>query len=129
MAIKLNTIYKDLAYKPSLTQSGDANFLENAKSVKQALLTIINTPIGSRLFEPDFGCDIRRFIFEPIDAQTKTDIKDTVEGAIGRFEPRVSLIQVIINETTSPDGFSIDVQYRLKEVNIRDSIVVNIQRL
>ena len=129
MAIEINTIYRDLAYQPKLTQSGDVQTVINAASIKQALLTIVNTPIGSRLFEPEFGCDLRRFLFEPLDEQTKTDIRETVEGAIGRFEPRITILSVSVTTLTNPDGYNIEVIYRLKQVNITDSISVNIQRL
>jgi len=129
MAIEISTIYRDLAYQPKLTQSGDVQVIDNAIAVKQALLTILNTNKGDRLFEPDFGCDIRRFIFEHMDAQTSTDIKEAVGGSIRKYEPRVTVLQVSVIALTDTDGYTIDVLYKLREVNLTDSISVNIQRL
>lgn len=129
MAIEISTIYRDLAYQPKLTQSGDVRVIDNAVAVKQAILTIINTNRGDRLFEPDFGCDIRRFIFEPMDSQTSADIKEAVGGSINRYEPRVTVSQVSVTPIADTNGYNIEVIYRLNEVNITDSISVNIQRL
>lgn len=129
MVIEINTIYRDLAYQPKLTQSGDVQVVENAIAVKQALLTILETAKGDRLFEPDFGCDLRRFLFEPMDGQTSTDIKEAIEGSIGRFEPRVTVLRVSVAPMANTDGYNIEVTYRLKQVNLTDSLTVNIQRL
>ena len=129
MAIEINTIYRDMAYQPKLTQSGDVQVVENAIAVKQAIMTILNTPVGTRLFEPDFGCDIRRFIFEFLDPQTAADIKETVRGSLARFEPRVVILGVEVYQLSDVDGYGIDVTYRLKEVNITDNVVVSVQRL
>lgn len=129
MAIQINTIYRDLGYRASLTQSGDINVVENQFAVKQSIITIINTPKGTRLFEPEFGCDVRRFLFEPMDSQTSTDIKDSVKGSIGRYEPRVEVVDVNVITLEDVDGYNIDIIYKLRQVNLTDSISVNIQRL
>ena len=129
MAIEINTIYRDMSYQPKLTQAGDVQVVENAVSVKQSIMTILNTPVGSRLFEPDFGCDIRRFVFEFLDAQTSQEIRETVTGAIGRFEPRVNILKVDVTQLKDVEGYNIEVYYRLKEVNITDNVIVNVQRL
>lgn len=50
--------------------------------VRSNLIHLLLTKKGSRLYRPDFGCNILEYLFEPADNQTfeliKTEIIDTV---------------------------------------------------
>jgi phage baseplate assembly protein W len=129
MAVNIGTIYRDLSYQPKLAHNGDVNVVENLVAVKQSIMTIFNTPKGSRLFEPDFGMDVRRYLFEPLDGRSSSDLKEEVSTSINRFEPRVTVLGITIGELSDVNGYSIEVRYRFNEVNATDSVTVNLQRL
>ncbi len=59
-------------------------------SVQQILLT----EPGERVNLPDFGCAIRQFLYEGLDAITGGDIQDEVRRAVETWEPRVSVASV-----------------------------------
>jgi len=129
MAIDIGVTYRDLGYQPKLTQTGDVNAVENMTSVKQAIMTIINTPKNTRLFVPDFGMDINRYVFEPLDGKAAADLREEVTNSINRYEPRVTVTNVTLSELTETTGYAIEITYRFKEFNATDSIIVNLQRL
>lgn len=52
---------------------------------------LIYTNHYERLFRPEIGSNIRRLLFEPIDAITATGISDDIINTITNFEPRMKL--------------------------------------
>jgi phage baseplate assembly protein W len=75
-----------------LWSTGEAN-------VRESISIILRTQPGERVLQPDFGCELGRYLFEPNNTSTLRLIQEEVKRAITRWEPRVNLsnIQVTIN--------------------------------
>lgn len=129
MVLEIGTIYSDLAYQPKLTQKGDVRVVKNQLAIKQSLLTIINTPKGTRLFEPNFGCDIKRLLFEHYHPEIADSIRSELEESIRRYETRIKDLSVNVNMNDANEEYIVDITYTLREVRIRDSLNITLQRL
>ena len=72
----------------------------NEQTVKRSIRNILSTDYTERLFNPKFGANLKRFLFEDISPFTSTLIRDAIKDAIDKFEPRarVSDIMVIPND-------------------------------
>lgn len=68
----------------------------NENSVKRAIRNLIMTNPGERRFQPDFGCNIRRFLFENMSDYVSGLIKDVIIEAIDKYEPRVRVLDIVI---------------------------------
>ena len=66
------------------------------QAIKADLLHLILTRRGQRLYNPDFGTDLLRFIFEPNDALTEEGIKDEIRTVVKKFLPKLKLDEIII---------------------------------
>lgn len=88
--------------------------LTNDQAVKRSLKNIILTNKTERLFNPGFGGNIHRLLFEPMNEHTSESIKHAINDVILEYEPRVKLesIEVIPNE-----------QHNLYRINIFFMIV------
>ena len=42
--------------------------------IRQSLVILLGTIPGERVMQPDYGCDLRRLVFEPINQNTITDL-------------------------------------------------------
>jgi phage baseplate assembly protein W len=75
----------------------------NDNAVKRAIRNLVMTSPGERRFQPDFGCNLRRFLFENISDYVSGLIKDAIKESIEKFEPRVRVLDIIVigNETTN----------------------------
>lgn len=129
MAKKVSEIYSDLSYDPVTNQLGDLSTVTNEAAIKQSLRTIINTPRGSRIFEPEFGCNINYYLFEPFIPETGLRIGKDIEYNITNYEPRVELLKVNVVVDEANFGYKIDVIYRIKEIQKVDTITIELQRL
>ena len=65
------TLYQDLfAFNLVNNENKDLNLLENENAVKQSIINILLTNVGERHFNPDYGSDINKVLFENITPQT-----------------------------------------------------------
>ncbi len=88
-----------------------------ARITQSIWLTLQTTP-GERVMRPEFGCDLRQYVFMPADATTGGLIRREVERALRRWEPRIDLAAVDV----VPDGddrsvLLISVSYTVRATN------------
>jgi phage baseplate assembly protein W len=77
----------------------------NVDSVELALRNLILTNKYERLRNPEFGTNIRRYLFEPFHGGIEAEMKEDIRDAVSTWEPRVRLHDIRI--TASPDDNSI----------------------
>ena len=86
---------------------------KDASAIKQAIVNLLLTNKGERLMNPEYGSDIRRFLFEPLDYGTSALIKQNIVTTIGRFEPRISVQEIISRPDFENNGFEITMTYSI----------------
>ena len=106
MSFKVNPLNNDLVA------------LKNANASARSVRNIILTSPGEKFFNPDFGSNVSKLLFENLDEVTALAIRDEIETAINNYEPRVSLIDVEV--TPDFDGNSLDakIKYRIVGADI-----------
>ena len=62
--------------------------------VRSNLIHLILTIKGSRYFLPDFGTNLMRLIFEPLDSATKASIDREIRDSVEEFIPRLNIDNV-----------------------------------
>ncbi len=72
---------------------------QDNQAIKADLMHLILTRRGQRLYNPEFGTDLLRFIFEPNDALTQEGIKEEIRTVVKRFLPNLKITQLDINES------------------------------
>lgn len=74
--------------------SGDLNPVSEEKAVKGALINLLRSPAGERPFNPEYGVNIEKFLFEQADTITEYQINQDIAYAIEKFEPRAKLVSI-----------------------------------
>ena len=77
----------------------DLNSQDNA-AIKADLMHLILTRKGQRLYNPDFGTDLLKFIFEPEDGMTLNQIKEEITTVVKRYLPKLQITQITVEEST-----------------------------
>ena len=86
----------------------------DASAIKQAIVNLLLTNKGERLMNPNYGSDIRRYLFEPLDYGTANQIKGNIRDTIERFEPRISVIRLKASPNYDDNGFDITMTYSIR---------------
>ena len=79
-------LWKDLNY----LKVENEYILEDVPDVYQAIYTIFKTKKGSRVFNPEFGADLSRYLYEPCDEITARNMMYDISVSLDQ-EPRVVL--------------------------------------
>ena len=88
--------------------------------IKNNLKQLLSTHPGERIMLPDFGCNLRRFLFQPLDITTIEAIKRQVATSINKYLTSVFIEEIKIEDVDEigADGNQvINIQLR---VRIRD---------
>lgn len=71
----------------------------DAEDVRASLMHLLLTNKGERFMMPEFGTDLIKYIFQPKDSKTITDLKLEISDAINKFIPNLQLNDIIIEDS------------------------------
>lgn len=124
MEINKDIIGIGWSFPPEFSKSGATGTIlmtEGKEDIDRSLYILLNTAFGERVMRPEYGCDLRRFLFDPLNARMEAYINKIVEEAILYFEPRIRPEKVKVEVG---DGMlEITVAYIIKSTNSRSNYV------
>lgn len=92
--------------------------------IEESLRILLSTTPGERIMQPEFGCDLKRLIFEKTDSTLIARLNHIIYHALLNFEPRVTFIDTEVLTRDDLDGIlSIQVNFRVIITNTRHNIV------
>tara|TARA_B100000085_G_C18213681_1_gene378776 strand:- start:39 stop:428 length:390 start_codon:yes stop_codon:yes gene_type:complete len=113
MALSTRT-YKDLAFSMFANpMNGDIGKSTGATAVKRAIVGILKTNFNERVFQPEFGSNIRALLFEQMNPITEQRIKTEVEEAVKRHEPRAQVIGVSVVGEEDQNRYLVKILFNL----------------
>jgi phage baseplate assembly protein W len=110
------------SFPPSFNNiDGDVEMTTGELDINNSLHILLSTAFGERVMNPLYGCDLRRFLFEPANANLQAYVKKIVEEAILYFEPRIRAENISLDVI---DGLmEIKIEYFIKSTNSRSNYV------
>jgi Bacteriophage baseplate protein W len=109
-----NIFGQGLSFPPRVGADGRLAWSEGEENVRESIRVILLTELGERLMRPDFGCGLRRFLFEPNTVTTRTLIREAISNAIQAREPRVA-VEAVTVESDAEDArlVAVEILFRL----------------
>jgi phage baseplate assembly protein W len=126
-------IFLDLYQEPFELQIGNQNVSGYGKDIKVAydlnaiknsLINLFNTLPGHRILLPDYGCDLRAYLFDNITDTTARQIGRDIIESINTWEPRVAVININVNAYVNRHEYEITLVLEVPFIN--DSEKLNI---
>lgn len=123
----LNTLFlgQGWSFPPTFTKSERGVEMVSADDdIQQSLEILLGTTLGERLMHPDYGCNLQDYLFKPMSTTLRTMVKDLVETAIIRHEPRIDVAAVNLNITQQLEGvLLLEIEYTIRTTNSRSNYV------
>jgi len=104
--------------------TGSVGKVINDRSIRQGLRNLLLTNTGERLFNPTFGSDIRKLLFENYTPFVEDELIRVIKFAVQQYEPRVNLIDVLLKEI--PENNEIDIELQYSIINTTNIQVLNL---
>lgn len=128
--LKKTTSYADIPFFITANPfTNDVNLVKDVNAIKQALKNIVLTIQYERPFNPAFGANPRRFLFDHLDIISSMEAKHLIANAINTFEPRVTLKDIAIHRSPSNlNKINIIVIYTITTNGITDTLTISLER-
>ena len=98
-------------------------------AVKTALKHLLRTNNFERPFHPEIGTQIRSLMFENFSSAVKIAMERTIFESIEKFEPRVRLIELVVDEAEDSNELVVNIIFALKNTNNPITITTFISRV
>ena len=121
-AQRVSKSFKDISmsfkYNPL---SGDLIGLKNENAIARSVRNIILTNPGEKVFDLFFGSNVSNILFETVDDITAVSIQDEIENSLKNYEPRVEIIDVIVDPDYDNNQFDVTISYQIVGIDIPPS--------
>mgnify|MGYP000953580173 CR=1 FL=1 len=84
-------------------------------AIRADLLHLLLTNKGERLYLPDFGSDLRKYIFEPNDNVTHSSIKDNLNDTISKYIPNLTVDSIKFENNDLEEAIVVVLTYTVSE--------------
>jgi phage baseplate assembly protein W len=99
------------------------------KAIKADLMHLILTRKGQRLYNPGFGTDLMRFIFEPNDNLSLSQVKEEIKTVVKKYLPKLQINDVTVDQSTESEYAAvIRIDYTITDevFSTTDFVIINI---
>lgn len=118
----------DFPLLPLPDQNGQIHFPSLETSVRQSIQIILQTKPGEQLMRSEFGAGLANFLHEPNTLTTRRRILDVVTDALKRWESRILLDRVEVEEIPEqPTHLRVEILYRLKRTGVSQRLGLTMQ--
>ena len=84
------------AFPLSINATGGIKLSQDQPEIEESITIILGTSPGERVMRPTFGCRIHELVFSPNTAETVGLARRYVEEALGMWEPRIDVNEVVV---------------------------------
>jgi phage baseplate assembly protein W len=98
--------------------------------VKQNFKNLVLTSPGERPMVPDFGCGLRRLLFEPINGPVRQQVITAINKQVNSYMPFINIekISFITSEEDQDMGINearISIKYNLGSIDSSDTLEIS----
>jgi phage baseplate assembly protein W len=107
----------------------DVNKNLDELAIVNSIKNIVSTNHYEKPFQPDFGSNVRRMLFESLDNITASALEREIEQSITNYEPRVKLLGVKVIPDFDNNGFNVEMQFYILNKSEPVTITFLLERL
>ena len=80
-------------------------------AVKQAVINILMTKKGERLFDSEYGSDVPTYLFDQLDYGTAGNIEGAIRQCLITYEPRIRIQEIEVLPDFDQNGFEVHLAF------------------
>jgi len=95
-------------------------------AIRADLLHLLLTNKGERLYLPDFGSDLRKYIFEPNDEITHEEIKNSLNETISKYIPNLVVNSINFRNDEIQELIIVELTYTVTDGTFKSTDTVTL---
>lgn len=117
MAAAVELIGKGWKFPIKVNAKGGLSYSAGPERIQDAIWIVLSTSLGERLMRPDFGAGVHDYVFQPNSDVMRTHLQSSVNDALLKWEPRIELTNVNVQEGDQPSQVLVSIDYRIRATN------------
>lgn len=118
---------RGIKFPPVVGPDGRIRWSAGEENIREAIRIILMTEPGERLYLPEFGAGLGRFLFEPNTAGTRQKIQDRITRTLKAWESRIRVEEVTVDpDALDPQAAIAVIHYTLVATQAQDSMSLNV---
>ena len=120
-------LQKNIAIGVSLPFNGPGVFKSTYTTkdqIKSNLINLLLTDIGERVMNPNFGTNLKRFLFEGITNINNEALIDSLNNSISIYIPEITVTNITLTPTTDSNLINLSINYYLNISQTPDQVTV-----
>jgi phage baseplate assembly protein W len=120
-------LQKNIAIGVSLPFNGPGVFnstYTTKDQIKSNLVNLLLTSIGERVMNPNFGTELKRFLFEGITDSNLEYIQNSVLNSIAIYIPEITVTSIIVQPNTDYNSIDLNIDYKVNISQTPDQVTV-----
>jgi len=114
---------RGFAFPLQVTRNGGIAMASEESLVQQSIWLILATSKGELQRNPNFGCGIHDLVFTDNIPAARAQIAHQVRDALLRWERRIDLIDLVVEQGEAPNQLLIAIDYRLRSTHAVGNLV------
>ena len=86
---------------------------KNETAIARSVRNLVLTRPGEKFFNPNLGSRVYETLFDNMDEFSASIIQDEIRDTIDNYEPRVELIEVIVDPDYDNNAFDVVIKYNI----------------
>ncbi|MGD1845732.1 MAG: GPW/gp25 family protein [Salibacteraceae bacterium] len=112
------------AFPPTFKrETSGVEMVSDLDDIVQSIQIILGTAPGERVMQPNFGSNMERLLFEPLDNSLRAYMSDLVTDTLLFHEPRINLNSVELTALPLEGRVDISIDFTVRSTNKRSNIV------
>jgi len=104
----------DSDYTSKISSKGDFTRIDGLKAILNSWNNILMTPLRSADHDPEYGCELYKYVFYPQDEVTRDLIKQEVYQRLFYYDDRADIQDVKVGYLKDRRGFYINIYINYK---------------
>ena len=82
-------------------------------AIKNSMINLLTTCPGQKILDPNFGLDLREFLFEPFNRFNDGEFQNKIYAYLTMYEPRINIIRVIANGNQDLQTYTFNIYFTI----------------
>lgn len=102
---------------------GGISYSSGPDRIQDAIWIVLATSLGERVMREDFGAGANDYVFQSNSDVVRAQLGAAVSAALTKWEPRIKLVSVTVQQGTEPSQVLIVIDYMISSTNERSNLV------
>ena len=110
-------VYKDFDPQMIVNEDGnDVKAIYDINAIKNSLNNLFSYNKYERILNPEYGLDLKQFLYEPLTSNVLSGIGMEITNAINMWEPRISIENINVIPKYDDNEFEIELTYTCNNI-------------